>query len=166
MPELTPKTHIEIDDRFQLFEIAGWSEAMLEALLHQLELPFPQKPGDVLAKAGRRVMRITPRLAWVLAEGATLPLPAITNDGVVVDLSNSRLRLRLAGQAADALRRLVAVDFDGLGSSTFIASLVHGIPVTILLAPGAFDVLVPRTFAASLVEWIDDAAAGLTVAAE
>ena len=156
MPEL--KTSIEVDDRFQLFEIGSWSEAGLEALLHQLDLPLPPQTCEVLAAPGRSVLRISPRLAWVLADAATSPLTAITTDGVIVDLSNSRLRLKLTGHLADTFRRLVAVDFDRPGPAGFVASIVHGIPVTILPASTALDVLVPRSFAASLVEWIDDAA--------
>lgn len=159
MPEL--KTSMEIDDRFQLFEIAGWSEADLEALLRQFDLLPPPRPGEVSTTAGRRVLRIGPRLAWVLADAATQPLAADTDDGVAVDLSSSRVRLHLTGNMADTLQRLVAVDLDSLDSTTFIASVVHGIPVTILHAPTAFDLLVPRSFAASLVEWIDDAALAL-----
>jgi heterotetrameric sarcosine oxidase gamma subunit len=156
MPEL--KTSIEVDDRFQLFEIAGWSEAGFEALLHQLGLPLPRRPGEVSTAAGRRVLRIGPCLAWVLAGADMPPLGADTDNGVVVDLSSSRVRLHLTGNMADTLRQLVAVDFDRLESIAFIASVIHGVPVTILHAPAAFDLLVPRSFAANLVEWIDDAA--------
>ena len=149
---------IEIDDRFQLFEIAGWSESEFEALLARLDLPLPQRTGELLAAPGGRVMRITPRLAWVLAD-ADFVLPwAATNDGVAVALSNSRLRLHLTGRSADVLPKLVAVDFDRLGPTAFIASTIHGIPVTILRADGGVDLLVPRSFCTSLVEWIDDAA--------
>ena len=159
MPEF--KTSIEVDDQFQLFEIAGWSEASLAALLHQLDLPLPPQPGEVSTAAGHRVLRIQPRLAWVLAGSDTQPLAIPTDNGVIVDLSSSRVRLHLTGHMADTLRRLVAVDFDRLESTTFIASVIHGIPVTILRASAAFELLVPRSFAASLVEWIDDAALAL-----
>jgi heterotetrameric sarcosine oxidase gamma subunit len=150
---------IEIDDRFRLFEVEGWSEAEFEAFLASLGLPLPNA-GEVLAAVGCRVMRITPRLAWVLADADTgLPWPA-TDDGVAVDLSNSRLRLHLTGRSAEVLPRLVPVDFDRLGPTAFVASMMHGIPVTILRAEGGFDLLVPRSFGESLVEWIDDATAG------
>jgi methylglutamate dehydrogenase subunit D len=151
---------IEIADRFQLFEVAGWSVAGLEAFLTPLGMPLPQHTGEVVSAAGRRVMRITPRLTWVLADAdIALQWPS-TSDGVAVDLSNSRLCLFLTGGAAGVLPRLVPVDFNGLGPTAFVASVVHGIPVTILRADSGFELLAPRSFAASLVEWIDDAAAG------
>lgn len=149
---------IEIDDQFKLFEIAGWSEPALGALLARLDLPVPQHTGELLAAAGSCILRFTPRLAWVLADiDVVLPWTA-TSDGVAVDLSNSRLRLHLAGRSAEMLPRLVAVDFDRLGPAAFVASMIHGIPVTILRAAAGLDLLVPRSFATSLVELINDAA--------
>lgn len=151
---------MEIDDRFQLFEVAGWSELGLEAFLVPIGLPPPQHTGEVIATAACRVMRITPRVAWVLADADTVLQWPATNDGVAVDLSNSRLRLQLTGSSAEVLPRLVPVDFDRFGPTAFVASMMHGIPVTILRADGGFDLLVPRSFGASLIEWIDDATAG------
>lgn len=152
---------IEIDDRFRLFEVAAWSEKGLEALLVPHGLPPPQHTGQMLSAAGCRVMRITPRVAWVLPDAdVVLQWPA-TDNGVAVDLSNSRLRVHAKGRSAEVLPRLVPVDFDRLGPSAFVASIVHGIPVTILSARGGYEILVPRTFSTSLVEWLEDAAAGL-----
>ncbi|GLQ56466.1 hypothetical protein [Devosia nitrariae] len=150
---------IKVDDRFQLFEVAAWSEKGLEALLASLDLPLPQV-GEIFAEAGSRVMRITPRLAWVLADADTLLQWPATDGGVIVDLSNSRLRLHIRARAAEVLPSLVPVDLERLGPTAFVASMMHGIPVTILRAEGGFDLLVPRTFGASLIEWIDDATAG------
>jgi heterotetrameric sarcosine oxidase gamma subunit len=162
MPELTGDVTIEVDDEFTLFELAGWSAAELDDILARNELPEARQPGDAAEANGWQVLRITPRVAWVIAAHGHARDWALAANGVVIDLSNSRMRFRLRGNATRLLAALVAIDFGASRSAALVATVIHGIPVTILRTEGDFDLLVPRSFFTSLLEWIEDAAKGLS----
>jgi sarcosine oxidase gamma subunit len=158
MPDTSAGFAIASDDDFQLFELAAWSRSQLDDILTRQGLPCPRRQGEAAAAESRIVLRITPRLAWVIGRPGVAPNWQPGQDGVAVDLSNSRVRLRLRHGARQLLPRLVAVDLgDGLPPGAFVASMIHGVPVTILHAENGVDLLVPRTFHASLLEWIEDA---------
>jgi sarcosine oxidase gamma subunit len=153
---------ITSDDDFLLFELAAWSRAQLDDLLYRRGWPCPPQPGDAAMANGNTVLRITPHLAWVLAQPGHPPEWQPAEDSVVVDLSNSRMCIHLRHRAEELLSRLVAVDLGaGLTPGAFTASMIHAVPVTILHAENGADLLVPRSFHASLLEWIADAARGL-----
>ncbi len=141
------------DEDFDLFELAAWSAPQLDRLLEQNELPAATPIGHAGTIAdGGHLLRISPTTAWLIcARGRRCPAP--TADGVVVDLSSSRVRLRLRETWAAAFPPLVPLDCTHLGPA-FAATLVHGIPVTIVKIEGGFDVFVVRSLATSLAGWI------------
>lgn len=149
---------IASDEDFGFFELAGWTPSGLDALLASHALPCPVRPGTSATANGCRVLRVTPRVAWLLAEPGGAPAWTAGEDGVVVDLCSSRLRIRLRGPTGGLLARLVAVDLSMLGADGFAATTLHGVPVIVLPHGDGFDLLVPRTFSASLLAWIEDAA--------
>lgn len=166
MPELAGSATIEVDDDFRLYELAAWSSDGLDTLLTRGSLPVPHEPGSIVEANGQYLLRITPRVAWLAVERRTSLDPAVLEaDGVVVDLSSSRLRLRLHGNTATILPLLVAVDLAILPAASFVATIIHGIPVTILRSTTGYDLLVPRSFGRSLLEWVEDAALGYIASA-
>ena len=146
------------DDEFSLFEMAGWSAAGLDALLVQNGLPAAAVGGAATADNGDRVLRLSPVVAWAIRAEAAATAPLPTADGVVVDLASSRVRFRLRGALAAALPRIIPVDCSRLDPGRFVATLIHGIPVTILKTAGGFELIVVRSFALSLAEWMVEAA--------
>lgn len=134
---------IQQDDHFALFELAAWAASDLDTILQ--------------APASCTVLRIRPDLAWVIAEPGDMPDWTVGGKGVVVDLSSSRIRLKLRGDAARTLPRIVAVDLTAIGAGGFVFTAIHGMPVTIIAVREGYDLLVPRSFSASLMDWIEDA---------
>lgn len=147
--------NIEIDDGFRLLELAGWSAAGLDAALDHSRLPVPPAPGKLATADGAIVLRLTPRVGWVIGEPHAALAWDLRDDAACIDLSNSRMRLRLRGQTADVLARLVAVDLAMLPQGRFVSSLVHGVPVTIVPAADGFDAYVPRSFCDAVAGWIE-----------
>jgi sarcosine oxidase gamma subunit len=158
MREMLMDVAMTSDDDFDLAELAGWTPDGLEALLVQNALPSPAAPGTMAVDGAFRVLRITPLAAWVLMDAGNVPDWASSDAGVAVALGNSRLRIRLRGAAGELLARLVAVDVQTLAAGRFAATMVHGVPIVVFPAEAGFDLLVPRTFGASLQAWIADAA--------
>ena len=109
----------------------------------------------------RLLLRFPTAATWSEAEGGIDP--ALTP---FLDLSHSRTLLRVAGIAApDFMARLMPIDFDAdeFGPGRFVQSGIHS---TAVLAhrvdasggASAFDIYVPRSFAASLWDFITEAA--------
>lgn len=145
---------IEIDDGFRLLELVGWSAAGLDAALDHSRLPVPPAPGKVATADGAIVLRLTPRIGWVIAEPRAAAAWDLRDDAVGIDLSNSRVRLRVRGQTGHVLSRLIAVDLVALPRGRFVSSLVRGIPITVLPAANGFDAYVPRSFCDAVAGWI------------
>ncbi len=148
-----PSPNVPIpDDDFGFHELAAWSAPKLDQLLEQNGLPAATKIGDAGALArGGHLLRLSPTVAWLIVTRNASPAGGA--QGVVVDLSSSRMRLRLRGAWAVAFPKLVPVDCTRLGPA-FAATLIHSIPVTILKVEGGLDLFVVRSFAASLVDWL------------
>ena len=149
---------IEQDDDFSLLELAGWSASALDRLLAASGLPVPTVCGDTAIDGAYSVLRLTPTIAWLIGPSDGAPEWNTGDDGAVIDLSNSRLRLKPRGNAGQVLPGLVAVDLARLPAGHFALTPIHGVPVAILVVPGGFDLLVPRSFSADIAAWIDDAA--------
>ena len=145
-----------LDDRFGFFEVAAWWMAELDRLLELNGLPAGTAVGPASAlEGGGYLLRVSPTVAWIIAEsGLRLAGQA---GGVVVDLSSSRVRLRLRGAWPAIFPRLAPVDCTSL-DPRFAATLIHTIPVIILKAGDGFDLYVVRSLAESLVDWLMEGA--------
>ncbi len=141
------------DDDFELYELAAWSAPDLDRVLEQNGLPAATPIGHAgtIADDGH-LLRISPTTAWLICARGR-PAPSQSAAGVVVDLSSSRLRLRLRDAWAEAFPPLVPVDCTQFGPA-FAATSIHGMPVTIVKVDRGFDVFVVRSFAASLAGWL------------
>jgi sarcosine oxidase subunit gamma len=136
----------------------GRGESAREQLSGALGIALPE-PGGSAETSGVAALSTGPgRWLLIAPEGAAGGVPEIEDDrAVVTDLTGGRTELTLAGpRAALTLMKGTAVDLDpavfvpGAAAATALAHM----PVIIWRRDGGYDVIVPRSYAASLLEWM------------
>jgi sarcosine oxidase subunit gamma len=157
-----------------LIQVSGWRDDFAEAadpLMRQLgfaglgRFDAVQEAGDALAfriAPERILIRLKDRAAWDAAAPSVDParLPSL-------DLSHSRTVIGIAGgDAADLLARLVAIDLDPsvFGAGSFAQTGLHAVAVLLHRradagAAAVFELLVPRSLAASVWDFVTGSAA-------
>ena len=145
--------------------VAQAAEALAEFLGQQTAL----QPLEGAAKNGLSIFATGPREYWILAEGisaaqATTDVINITGQSAsIFDQSDARIVIRLAGlNALNVLAKGTALD---LGEDAFpqpgaAHTALNHIPAIIARhsVPSCFDVAIPRSYAASFMTWLRDAA--------
>lgn len=154
-------TSLTEDDDVGLVELAGWTPEGLAAMLGRAGRPLPPEPGGTARHGEALIVRLTPTLAWLIDDAGGIPSRM---EGCACDLSHSRVRLILDGaKAASILAKVVALDLPAWPAGRAGATGIHGVPVLVHRAAAErFEMLVPRSFARSIREWIEDAAAELS----
>lgn len=149
-------------------QIEGWPGTQPEfeaSLAAWLGTRLPPQVGEILPVGSCSAVRIAPRKCWMIGAGDTAPAlnPEI---GCVLPLPDGRLRLRLSGhRVLDILSACLAVDWDAPHAAPgyAIQTGFQTVPVMALrIEPLVFDVLVPRTLARSLTDWLTDMASPWT----
>lgn len=152
-----------------IVQIEGWDGtlARFEASASKaLGAPLPATVGETVRHADVLIVRVAPRRFWLISEaGAKSPFLTIDPElGCSVLLGEGRVCLRMQGpRLPEILSRCVAVDWSSPASAPGRAwhTALHHVPVLLLrTAETACDLIVPRSFAKSLTEWIADSAAG------
>lgn len=157
---------------FTLTQIAGWPETMAGAAQQAAKAAGSRTaPGPGEAKTGDRgtLLRVEPLKWWLVREGTGAGPDLPSEVCAVLDLSSSRTWLRVAGaEAATLLNHFLPLD---LREASFPAGSVastsfHHVGVTLWRADDAFNLFLPRSFAASLWELMFESAAqyGLEIA--
>jgi heterotetrameric sarcosine oxidase gamma subunit len=158
-------------------QIAAWREQdvgpLRTVLAERLEVTLPQGR-DALGDEGRVVLPIAPRRWWLVEnqEHAAAPAPlaaALEGRAALTDLSHARTVVRLAGRAGrSVLAKLVRIDLHPRAfPSGRVAQTALGQVPALIHAFGdgsSFDLYLPRSFAASAVESLIDAALEFGVA--
>lgn len=138
---------------FQLTQYAGKMSSIERVTGMKLEFGKSQN------EAGRTVMQVGKDQIWVVGP------PLETRALYPTPLSSGRTRIVLEGEKARALLFACApIDFSpGVFTAGHYAMTgIHHCPVTVHLVRGnTFHLYVMRTFAASIWEWLVDAAEGL-----
>ena len=157
-----------------ILQADGWGgslPAFEASLAEQLACKLPAGVGAAV-RAGQHwvVTRIAPRRFWLVGGGRDdLPLSLPPELGSVVSLSEGRLRLRMTGSRLfDVLASCVAIDWSSPRAATGCAVQTgfHHVPVFILRTGDTqCDMIVPRSFARSLSDWMTDIAASLDLPA-
>ncbi|MFI4889312.1 MAG: sarcosine oxidase subunit gamma [Steroidobacterales bacterium] len=163
--------------QLRLAEVRGWHLAHLTAFsAHSgeftrcLALAFgADPPADLyrgITHGNARLVRLTRDQYWWIAGDDTglrrLAQELPPSAGAVTTLSAARVRLRVEGPAArDMLAKGIAIDLHpavfAVGHSAQTGLHHNGIFVE-RVAADAYELFVPRTFAASIWEWLMDAA--------
>lgn len=150
-----------------IVQFDGWDntvarfEAELELMLGG---PLPSKVDETARHDGWLVIRVAPNRFWLLCDRAPPVIDVGLELGCALALGESRVRLRLSGGGLKhVLERCVAVDWEALGKGRAVQTGFHRVPV-LLLRRSAFecDLLVPRSFSKSIMEWIADLSAAVT----
>ncbi len=146
-----------------VIELAAFSrgDAARDALSTTLGIALP-KAGNSAEEAGVAALSTGPG-RWLLvaadAAAASLPDPA-GDEAAVTDLTGGRAILTLTGpRAALTLMKGTAVDLDPAtfpAGSVAATALAH-MPIIIWRREAGYDVIVPRSYAVSLLEWMLEA---------
>ena len=145
-----------------LHQLSAWPDTLDQVGFMGAQACVVDKaPGPGRAAVGSRgaLLRIEPLKWWCY--GSQLPELA-AEDGTTLDLSHSRIHLRVRGQAAQAcLNRLVPVDLrpDGCPLDSVMSTAFHHVGITLWHSKDGFELFVPRGFALSLWEVLMDTAA-------
>ncbi|MCK7613667.1 sarcosine oxidase subunit gamma [Roseibium sediminicola] len=151
---------------FSLTQIAAWPDSLqavgLEATL-LAGCDAAPTPGQAALGPNGTLLRVEPLKWWLIGRDTPPDLPSLPAEtGAVLDLSSSRTWIRLGGaNAADLLNRFLPLNLSATafpaGSSASTA--FHHIGVTLWRDEDGFNLLLPRSFAASLWEMLTESAA-------
>lgn len=132
-----------------LHQMAAWPDTLADV-------------GELVAKQAEseqaHALRIEP-LKWWLVGCAAAELDP--EQGTVLDLSHSRVRVRVAGEcAADLLNRHLPLDLrEGAFPVGSVASTVfHHVGITLWRSEAGYELFLPRGFALSLWEMLQESA--------
>ena len=157
-----------------LLHVIAWPDtlpAVENALLAVSGSP-PPSPGNGQASAGISIAAVSPGRYFVQSQSddlvARLRESISPEDGSVTDVSHGYVVVRIEGEAAaDLLLRCIALDLDEtvFPAGRVARTHVHHVDVVVhRVSATAFDLLVSRSFAESLVEWILDAGVEFPIA--
>jgi methylglutamate dehydrogenase subunit D len=136
----------------------GHGAAMQAALSRALGVPLPAACASAEA-GGIAALSIGPG-RWLIVgdEAAVSDLPAPSEDvAAITDLSGGRTVLTLAGpNAVRTLMKGTAVDLDPavFPAGAVAATALQRMPVVIWRRGGAYDVIVPRSYAVAMLDWL------------
>ncbi|TPN51538.1 sarcosine oxidase subunit gamma family protein [Mesorhizobium sp. B1-1-7] len=149
----------------RLIQIEGWDGTLGQfetSLSASLGVDLPASVGETVRHNGLLIIRIAPRRLWLaLDDSAPEPSLAIDPDlGCSVALGEGRVRFSLAGvDIASVLSTCIAVDWHAptTAPGRAVQTSFHHVPV-LLLRTGetACELIVPRSFARSLHDWLVD----------
>ena len=122
-------------------------------------LRFPM-PGETVTAGRARILWAGHGRAWLC--GVEPPL-ALTGIAALTDQSDASAVVRIEGSQAEAvLARLVPVDLRGVAEGQTLRSMVGHMTATVSrVAPHAFEIMVMRSMARTLVHELSEAAIGV-----
>ncbi|MER9246769.1 sarcosine oxidase subunit gamma family protein [Mesorhizobium sp. M0590] len=155
-----------------LVQIEGWDATLRQfekSVSASLGTKLPTSVGETIRHKGLLIIRIAPRRLWLaLDEGTEAPALVVDPDlgcsvpllGCSVPLGEGRVRLRMAGPGiARLLSGCIAVDWHAPAAAPgrAVQTSFHHVPVLFLrTGETACELIVPRSFARSLSDWIAD----------
>ncbi len=157
----------EVPD-LMLWQMAAWADTVDRAASQVAQQSgMGSVPGFAAATGNhqRALLRIEPLKFWVF--GASVSSES-SDQSVVLDLSHSRTHLRLTGDnATDLLNSYMPIDLRerSFPVNSVASTAFHHVGVTLWRSDAGFELFIPRGFALSLWELLQDAALqyGLTV---
>jgi sarcosine oxidase subunit gamma len=151
-----------------ILQIEAWDGAMERfetSLSQELGAALPALVGETVRHADAVIVRVAPRRFWLISESdAEVPSPGIDPElGCSVSLREGRVRFPMTGaRLPEVLSACIAIDWlsPAAAPGRAVQTSFHRVPVLLIrTAADACDLLVPRSFARSLAEWLVDAAA-------
>ena len=115
------------------------------------------------------LLRVEPLKWWLVTPQALMDMPEVDAEtGAVLDLSHARTWITIKGSAAEnLLSNFLPIDWrqGHFGDDQVASSAMHHVGVTVWRGEDGFNMLVPRSFAGSIWQLLEDSAHqyGLTV---
>lgn len=153
-------TLVEVKDP-TLYQIAAWPGTIAtvgDRAAAMARADAAPGPGGSSTGTAGTLLRVEP-LKWWLHGTAAQAIDA--EEGAVLDLSHSRVQVRLTGpQARLCLNRLLPLDLRdrSFPAGAVAASVMHHVGVTLWRSGDGYELFLPRGFAASLWEVLFDTA--------
>ncbi len=151
--------------QFSLIQIAAWPdtlETVGQTVAQRLGAPAAPAPGRSTLAGSTLMMRVEPLKYWLLSQGEAPDLPQIDADqGAVLDLSHARCWLRLGGPKAETLlNHYLPLDLReaAFPEGVVAASAMHHVSITLWRSGSDFNLLLPRSFAATQGELLYESA--------
>jgi methylglutamate dehydrogenase subunit D len=145
--------------RFYLTQFAAWPEtvAQVGAIAAQVAgIPEVPGPGRAVTRQCGTLLRVEPLKWWLISEVAAVDQPCLpTETGATLDISSSRCWVRIGGpKAAILLNHFLPLDLRerAFPQGAVVSSAFHHVGVTLWRTQIGFNLLLPRSFAASLCE--------------
>ncbi|MTI43218.1 heterotetrameric sarcosine oxidase gamma subunit [Roseibium hamelinense] len=150
---------------FSLTQISAWPEQLEAAGQYAARLgnceTFPG-PGQCVEGAGGTLMRVEPLKWWLIAPTMPAEQAGLPNElGAELDLSSSRTWIRVSGPDAEGLlNRFLPLNLSGktFPTGSVASSAIHHIGITLWRSQEGFNLLLPRSFAASIWELLTESA--------
>ena len=145
-----------------LHQVAAWPDTLASVGAKAAEaVGAKAAPGPGMAVGGRgaALLRVEPLKFWIV--GAVAP-ELDPEEGATLDLSHSRSHLRIAGgQAATLLNRQLPLDLRpaSFPAGSVASSAFHHVGVTLWRSEAGYELFLPRGFALSLWEMLQEGAA-------
>jgi heterotetrameric sarcosine oxidase gamma subunit len=155
----------------QLVQIEAWDgriEQFKSDLSRTFGIALPATVGETIRQPSLRAIKVAPRRFWLLYDTPGEPPIEVDPDlGSVTDLGEGRIRVRLCGDRLPrVLAGCIAVDWHSpaVAPSKAIQTSFHGVPVLFVRTGEAeCELVVPRSFARSILDWLEDGARGVAL---
>lgn len=152
-----------------LVQIEAWdgtSEQFQSDLSRTFGIALPATVGETIRQASLRAIKVTPRRFWLLYDTPGRPPVEMDPDlGSVTDLGEGRIRVLLRGdRLPDVLAGCIAVDWHSpaVAPGKVVQTSFHGVPVLFVrTGETECELIVPRSFARSILDWLEDSAGGV-----
>ncbi len=151
--------------RFSLFQFAGWTDTMAqtaEAVIQSAVASTVPKIGQSTVGDKALVLRVEPLKYWLISDQPMTEFTMLPSEvGCSLDLSHSRTWIKISGTKANTLlNHFLPIDLrhDKFIQGDVISTAFHHVGVTLWRTEEHFNLLIPRSFAASLWELLVDSA--------
>lgn len=142
-----------------LVQVAAWPNMLRnvgERVAKLCGVDIAPGPGQAQTGAHGSLLRVEPLKWWFIMKDSAPSLPAITRDlGAVLDLSHSRTQIVITGDKAEIfLNHFLPLDLrDGsFPVGTVASTAFHHVGVTLWRNTSGYNLFIPRSFSASLLE--------------
>ena len=146
-------------------QFAAWPETLAQmgrVASEAAGVPAAPGPGRARHAGVNTLLRVEPLKWWLVSRAPAPGLPQVTSEvGAVLDLSHARTLITVKGPRAEVLlAHVLPIDLrpDAFDGAAVASSAIHHIGVTLWRADDGFDLLVPRSFAATIWQLLDSVA--------
>jgi len=153
-------------------QFAAWPDTMSK-MSKQVSKSAGVKSAPGISRLSRSgdacLLRVEPLKWWLVTPQALTMMPELdAATGAVLDLSHARTWITIKGSAAEnLLSNFLPIDWrqGHFGDDQVASSAMHHVGVTVWRGEDGFNMLVPRSFAGSVWQLLEDSARqyGLTV---